>query len=106
MPGKGPSGGNSLPPEGQCKSYRVKAQRPEAQFGGVYTAAAAQGELESRTGKMTEMTMLSVIPAFPGHPPSSGFNERTGHLNTTQLHHAETQDRLSWRSDSVQTPVW
>jgi hypothetical protein len=77
----------------------VKAEWLEAQFGGVYTAAAAQGELESRTGKMTEMTMLSVIPAFPGHPQSSGFNERTGHLHTTQLHHAETQDRLSWCVD-------
>lgn len=50
MPGKGTEGGNSLPPGGQCKSYKVKAQLPEAQFGGVYTAAAAEGELESRVG--------------------------------------------------------
>jgi len=41
-----------------------------------------------------DWTMRSMIPAGPSHPQSSGCNERTGHLRTTQLHHAETQDRL------------
>src|SRR5712691_10167799 len=38
---KAPKGETLYHLGGQCKSYRVKAQRPEAQFGGVYTAAAA-----------------------------------------------------------------
>jgi len=106
MPGKGTSGGNSLPPACQCKSYRVKAQRPEAQFGGVSARTAALGELESRVGRSGDLHARFLEPAFPSHPQSRGLNERTGHLNTTQLNHAETQDRLSWCSDQVQTPVW
>src|SRR2546428_11276028 len=43
-----------------------------------------------------DWTMRSMIPAGPSHPQSSGCTERTGHLRTTQLHHAATPDRLSW----------
>jgi hypothetical protein len=80
MPGKGPKGGNSLPPGGQCKSYRVKARLPEAQFGGVYTAAAAEGELESRFGLSLDQTMRSRIPADLSRPQSSGCNERATYV--------------------------
>ena len=41
MLGKGASGGNSLPPERQCKSYMVKAKLPEAPFEGGYCQPAA-----------------------------------------------------------------
>ena len=46
------------------------------------------------------------VPALPGHPQSSGLNERTGHLTMTQLNSTEMQDRLSWWNASVHPPVW
>jgi len=45
---------------------------------------------------MMDVDSPSIIPAVLSHPQSSGLNERMGHLRTMQLHHAETQDRLSW----------
>jgi hypothetical protein len=96
MPGQGPSGGHSLPPGGQCQAYRVTAPRPEAPFGGVYTAAAASGEWASRVGWIRAQTMRSRIPASPSPPPSRGGKERTGPRRTPPLQQAATQDRLSW----------
>jgi len=55
---------------------------------------------------MIEQKYGSLISAFPSHPQSSGQNGRTGHLTTTYLSHAETQDCLSRIGCSVNQPVW
>src|SRR6266851_6701694 len=53
-----------------------------------------------------DQTLRSMLPAGQSHPPARGCNERTGHLRTTLLQHAATQDRLSWYAAGVQIPGW
>jgi hypothetical protein len=79
---------------------------PEAQFRGGYLQPTAQGESKSRAGGIEVAWFSTAIPAPPGHPQSSGLNERTGHLTMTQLNSTEMRDRLRWWGGLVHSPVW
>jgi hypothetical protein len=106
MLGKGTQGRSSLVPRCQCKSCMVKAELPESQFRGGFLQPTAK---ESRKAVPEEQRVFGLPPTVPApldHPQSSGLNERTGHLNMTQLNHTEPQDRLSWCDGSVHPPVW
>src|SRR5881397_3104856 len=88
------------------KACMAKVVEPEAQFGGGYARPTAQGELESRIGKLWPLAGCGHKSAIPSHPQSRGLNEQTGRLTMSQLHHAEMRDRLSWWTCLVTSPVW
>ena len=106
MPGQGISGENSLRPGWQCQSSMVQAGWLASQFGGMYSRAAASGELQSRVGLSAWRGERHSASALPSHPPSRGRNERTGHRRTTERNHAAMQDRLRGWNSAVFSPVW